>query len=845
MHGVSQGYGRVAYRHTVHVTAILALTVSLAACQTDGGPPALTLEEAKKVTATFEESSFTPPPRTIKDITAILDKEKRADPAAAAKALAEANKEPPAGAPKDELASFYWQRGKAAGKIGDVRKQLTDLKEAVRLSKGTSGATRGRFLFDLGIAEVMAGSWADSTRNLEEAFKNIPPEKRGRKISWGSSIARLSASAGDLEKADQYFAEAESLFNQAQGWRSWGQWGDLWTRQIRRAEGRILMFKGRYAEAEPVLRAANSAAERALSKQTHEADAFILELTHIDLSRLLRRQGRLVEAEIEARKALTSSLRRVGRYSQDTAYMLRRLAETIGAQGRNQEAGQLSRAAIDIYRQTGTSEDSFMMATVRNQLAGSLVNQGLWDEALAEFDAVKKGMAGDPKTFEQFFAHDLGWALALVSAGRGGEAKSIAEAALRRNERLVGKDHYDTASSLGVLAMALAGMDKRKEAFSAFSQAIPILLSGSRQSDDETTTQAARERRLGMILETYVGLLADVRGTALEREAGIDAIAEAFRIAGMARGQSVQRALGASAARAAAKDPALADLVRREQDTQKQLGAYYGLLAAMLAAPTDQQNPKAAKSLRARIDKLRGARVALAKEIEKGFPAYAQLMNPKPATIEQARAVLRPGEALIATYVGEERTYVWAIPHRGEVSFAAADMGREELEDTVEWLRAALEPNARTLGDIPDFDLAVAHALYKKLLEPVKAGWRDADSLLVVAHGALGYLPLSLLPTGPAKLAPEEGALFANYRDVPWLVRTHAVTVLPSVASLKTLRGLPPPAAGRKAFAGFGDPYFSRAQAAEAARPKKVEVAALTSRGLRTRGLPVRLRAAP
>ncbi len=233
------------------------------------------------------------------------------------------------------------------------------------------------------------------------------------------------------------------------------------------------------------------------------------------------------------------------------------------------------------------------------------------------------------------------------------------------------------------------------------------------------------------------------------------------------------------------------------------------------------------------------------KEIETRFPDYAELIEPKPATIEAARAVLRPGEALIATYVGEQRTYVWAIPHRGEVSFAAADMGREELEDTVEWLRSALEPNAMTLGDIPDFDLAVAHALYKQLLEPVKAGWRDADSLLVVAHGALGYLPLSLLPTGPAKLAPEEGALFANYRDVPWLVRTHAVTVLPSVASLKTLRGLPPGPAGRKAFAGFGDPYFSRAQAAEAARPKKVEVAALTSRGLRTRGLPVRLRAAP
>ncbi|MCH8835357.1 MAG: CHAT domain-containing protein, partial [Proteobacteria bacterium] len=234
-------------------------------------------------------------------------------------------------------------------------------------------------------------------------------------------------------------------------------------------------------------------------------------------------------------------------------------------------------------------------------------------------------------------------------------------------------------------------------------------------------------------------------------------------------------------------------------------------------------------------------------EIATRFPDYAELIEPKPATIEAARAVLRPGEALIATYVGEERTYVWAIPKRGEVSFAAVDIGREELEDTVEWLRAALEPNATTLGDIPDFDLGVAHALYKKLLEPVKAGWRDAESLLVVAHGALGYLPLSLLPTGPAKLGPEKGALFANYRDVPWLVRTHAVTMLPSVASLKTLRGLPPGPAGRKAFVGFGDPYFSRAQAEAAAREtaKPVQVASLAGRGLQSRGLPVRLRAAP
>ena len=95
-----------------------------------------------------------------------------------------------------------------------------------------------------------------------------------------------------------------------------------------------------------------------------------------------------------------------------------------------------------------------------------------------------------------------------------------------------------------------------------------------------------------------------------------------------------------------------------------------------------------------------------------------------------------------------------------------------------------------------------------------------------------------------AALEPAEGAaLFANHRDVKWLARSHAVTMLPSVASLRTLRALPPGDPARRAFAGFGDPFFSPEQAAEAAAP--LVTASLTSRGLSTRGVPVNLRAVP
>jgi CHAT domain-containing protein len=70
--------------------------------------------------------------------------------------------------------------------------------------------------------------------------------------------------------------------------------------------------------------------------------------------------------------------------------------------------------------------------------------------------------------------------------------------------------------------------------------------------------------------------------------------------------------------------------------------------------------------------------------------------------------------------------------------------------------------------------------------------------------------------------------------------------VLPSVGSLTTLRRLPPSERTRRAFAGFGDPAFSEAARRNPSAATETDSAALASRGLiATRGLPVRLRAAP
>jgi CHAT domain-containing protein len=74
---------------------------------------------------------------------------------------------------------------------------------------------------------------------------------------------------------------------------------------------------------------------------------------------------------------------------------------------------------------------------------------------------------------------------------------------------------------------------------------------------------------------------------------------------------------------------------------------------------------------------------------------------------------------------------------------------------------------------------------------------------------------------------------------VPWLVRTHMVTTVPSASALRGLRRLPPGSDGRDSLAAFGDPFFNEQQAAEAG-PE-----APPDEGAATRGIALKRRSVP
>ena len=818
-------------------TAIgLVLVVSgLTACEPDE-PPALSLEEAKKVTATFEGQSFVPPPKTIDDITAILDQEKP-DAAKIAAIRVKLSLSPPAET-GNTLAEFYTARGQAAEKLGNLRLALASFQTALKHVEDED--LKSWLLLWSGLQLFHLGRYTDSVQHFKDAISAIPDNKRGRSVSWNSALTSVLAISGDISAAEKALDQTQNAVNFMAGTRAWAAWGPFYETSLDRAKARVMHVRGQYSEAEPLYRSVLQAYEGTASVRLNPfARNLVIDATRGYFARTLASLDRFAEAEVESRKVLLGALKRTGKYSPAVGIALRDFVPILNASGRFAEAAILARTTLEIYQRMGADDESFLAFRLRNQIAHALAAQDQWKKAYEEFKRIEVSSGKNSESFKRFLGDSATRALIYLKAGDPHEAIDVAQRVAARNLSRKGPKHYETAEARGVLAMVLAASGDTDSARKAFAQALPNLMQRSRRSNSEHSSKAARDWRVRHILEAYIDLLS--------KSADPASVEESFRISQAARGQSVQRALSASSARASVKDLDLADLVRREQDALKQIGALNGLLANAVSVPTDQQNSVALADLRKRIDVLRRARAALAQEIEKRFPDYAALMNPKPATVPQAQKALRPGEALIATYVGENKTYVWAVPRSGKVAFATADLGRERAAAIIGQLRAALDPRAATLGDIPAYDVRTAHRLYKDLLAPVADGWKDARSLLVVAHGPLGQLPFSVLVKEQQRLAPEKKPLFSNYRKVAFLARSHGVTVVPSVSSLITLRGLPPASPGRRTFAGFGDPWFSEKQAQKAASPApEQKVAAISSRGLlKVRGLPVSLRAAP
>jgi CHAT domain-containing protein len=784
---------------------------------------------------------FVAPPRTIADITAVLDQEKP-DPKLAANLRAEADAIAPAGAGGGQLAKFYLTRCQARSLLGEFGKAIADCEAAVRAGQGSLDlAAFGRILQGLSIQYAQIGEPKKSIEISQRIVRETSNVKgaKGRVFNATRHILENYLTLGDFEQAEAYARRNIALLQEARSWPSYAGFRKAsWEAEIEQGRAALHEARGQFAEAEAAYRRGEILRREALrllpgydglapprDQLEQNIDAMIAKQ-----GRVKARQGRLAEGEADVRRALLSRLRATGKYNVQTAKYIGFLANLLIEQGRFGEAERLARIQLEVQRTMGVAADSDNVTSALNQLASIFNLEGRWSEAAEAYAALDEATRNWPPARKEALILNTNHIATLYNTNNLSVGIAAAERLLTRQRGRFGEQHQETALARGMLAIGLSRAGRDAEAAREFKIAIPLLMATSRNTDtDDAIDTAAREQRTAVVVEAYIQLLA--------RSAAPDAGAESFRFADVVRGRSVQKALAASSARAATRNPALAELARKAQDLEKQVAAQLGSLNNALALPSDQRDEKALKALQVDIDKLRSARDVAQRDLAGRFREYASLVEPQSPSVEDIRAVLRPNEAFVSFYFGREASFVWAVPKVGPVGFAGLPLTAGGLEAKVGKLREALE-QGETIEEIPPFDLALAYELYQTILQPVEAVWRPAKSLIVATNGALGLLPLGLLPTSPAREI-ESKLTFEGYRQVAWLARTHAVSQIPSAAALRTLRQLPQGSDKREKLIGFGDPLFSAEQAADAQK----EDAARVQVAIAQRGIPLKRRA--
>jgi CHAT domain-containing protein len=258
-------------------------------------------------------------------------------------------------------------------------------------------------------------------------------------------------------------------------------------------------------------------------------------------------------------------------------------------------------------------------------------------------------------------------------------------------------------------------------------------------------------------------------------------------------------------------DPALVD---EERSLRRRLNT----AAAQEAEARDAGRKPRADTLVREMESLAARRVEIEGRIRRASPGYAALTQPRPLTLPEIRAQVLDADTRLLQYaLGEPHSYLWVVSGTSLRSFTLAP--GTEIERAARGVHERVSaPRAAGVasGSAAERDAALRE-LSRLLLAPA-VGALDGKRLVVVAPGALQYVPFASLPW------PESEAVLLSRFEI---VSAPSASVIATVRRETRQR---PPAA--KVAAVFADPVFEPSDSRVAqARGQGPVTAQVASRG--------------
>ncbi|MBP0491771.1 CHAT domain-containing protein [Pararoseomonas indoligenes] len=711
---------------------------------------------------------------------------------------------------------------------------------AVSLGRNAAGE-ECRMAATGGGADVWCGEWSSPSARLREVPAS-PPLQAAEAARAGAS-ARLDCAAprGSAVLGDMPAALADCR-RRAGGWpgfilaatsgsRSWVAEGVL--PGYAAAEQALGVLSGRVpADAAPPSSAALDAMAARLAREAFSSGDIGRYEGLMAVGRDANQAERFVAAETAYRAALALQERALGPNSPDRFQPMVLLAIQLSNQGRFPEAEALfTRAAPLVPR----AADPLAGAVLAHYRGLHEANRGRTEPALAllsgSYDTYSRVAPPEARSGARSGAR-LGAASSLVvdpmaaraligmvetrrnaasvlrAAGRNAEAERASEDAARLAAAAgnpVGEDVIQarlarTGGAVEVAAGDSAGADASfGRASLRFARGVPR----SRPLADTLLLRAANassSAAAGFCREAVAILRTLREGTSSERIAPcIDALAapgtqealsEAFEAAQVAQGGVTATQIATAAARltAGARNPAVADALRRREAADRALTiSYRERDAAVEGGRTDLA------ALNARIAEAESTAAEADGAAQAAAPGYAQLVQ-SVASAREVLAALAPGEALVATTLPETRRGWTFVLLDSAITATRVGADSRTVDALVGRVRASVEAGD---GKKP-FAAGDAHALYAAVLGGSAPVLERATALVAAPEGSLLSIPYGIFVTAPPPRADsQEGAAF--------LLAKMPISHVPAPASLVSLRRAGRSGAPRPWF-GFGDP---------------------------------------
>lgn len=729
----------------------------------------------------------------------------------------------------------------AAGKDNEV---LSLRKRTIDLSDKTLGPEHPKSLEraeEFAYSLSLAGRRTEARTVFLRAIKSRERALSGKKYESQEKMYD-ALKLGDLYEQVGRFNDAETLYKQVVAAQEKAH-GPIHP-DVAKALEKLSMFytlHDRYAELEPIIQRRLTILEKT-QDATHFADPnlpsdLVINFAHMDtmsalndLADLYGMLGRYSEMEALVKRNLATVKAERGENDSFVGIQYMQLGRIAVFRGRYADAESYFRRALEMEEREPTRQ--VIWCSMCEFLAEVYLRQGRFDDAEKTVQKAIRPTKG--KAFGSMLFPDRAYLIMAQSnfaRKRYAEAEKLFTLAMKGIEAVSGPDVNSMISNvIGMAEVKLAqghpleSYDYAKRATSHFVRRI--------ETNAESLTMSSRGqmRPAGFYdqsaFDIHLRAAAELASSSPERAPAL--AAETFELSQRVQHSQAASALSQMAARFAQGDSALAQQIRQRQELTEQYRILDKQLTAAISGPNAQRNEvEEDKSRKEREDLVRRIQ-AIGANLAKQFPQYAALVNPAPLSVKDVQQLLQPGEVLIQ--VSQEaldpfpyrhsvgQTYVWAVT-RDEVRWKALPIGAEALATEVAALRCGLDESAwrapdrcRKLldGKSPDgnglpYDLARAHALYMKVLQPFDDLIKSRH-ILFVPSGALMTLPLQALVTAP----PDPTVTGAErYAKAAWLGRRQPVTVLPSVTSIGSLRSFARKSLATKPYAGFGNPLLS------------------------------------